>query len=121
MLINLFLLTVLLGIFFYVPFPNDNSFAAFIVVLGFAAGYFVLFLTNAAEQFGTNLRGTAAVSAPNIMRAAVIPMTVAMKAMAPSLGLRGALVLIAGVSLVVALLALRALPETFGRELDFDE
>jgi hypothetical protein len=48
-------------------------------------------------------------------------MTVAMKALAPSLGLRGALVLIAGVSLVVALLALRALPETFGRELDFDE
>jgi len=76
---------------------------------------------NAAEQFGTNLRGTAAVSAPNIMRAMVIPMTILMKTLSPSVGLRGALVMISGVSIVIALLALRALPETFGRDLDFDE
>lgn len=118
---SLLLLAALLGVFFYVPLPNDRVFSLMIVLLGFAAGYFVLFLTNAAEQFGTNLRGTAAVSAPNIMRAMVIPMTIIMKGLAPSLGLRGALVVIAGVSIGIALLALRALPETFGRDLDFDE
>lgn len=118
---SLGLLTVLLAIFFFVPLPNDRVFSLFIVLLGFAAGYFVLFLTNAAEQFGTNLRGTAAVSAPNIMRAMVIPMTLVMKGLAPSIGLRGALVLIAGVCIGIAMLALRALPETFGRDLDFDE
>ena len=63
--INIIGLAVLLGIFFFVPIPSDKAFPACIFLLGFAAGYFVLFLTNAAEQFGTNLRGTAAVSAPN--------------------------------------------------------
>jgi MFS family permease len=119
--INLGLLSVLLLVFFFVPLPTDKSFALVILALGFAAGYFVLFLTNAAEQFGTNLRGTAAVSAPNIMRGMVIPMTIVMKLLSPSIGLRMALVSIAGVSIVIALFALRALPETFGRDLDFDE
>jgi MFS transporter, putative metabolite:H+ symporter len=119
--INLGLLAVLLVVFFFVPVPTDRAFAGLILALGFAAGYFVLFLTNAAEQFGTNLRGTAAVSAPNIMRAMVIPMTILMKVLSPSMGLRMALVAISGVSIVIALLALRALPETFGRDLDFDE
>jgi putative MFS transporter len=118
---SLALLSILLGVFFFVPLPNDRLFAAFILLLGFAAGYFVLFLTNAAEQFGTNLRGTASVSAPNVMRAMVIPMTILMKVLAPSLTLRGALVVIAAGCIVVAALALRALPETFGRDLDFDE
>lgn len=119
--INLGLLSVLLLIFFFVPIPGDKPFSLLIVALGVAAGYFVLFLTNAAEQFGTNLRGTAAISAPNIMRAMVIPMTILMKGLSPSVGLRGALVIISGVSIAIALLALRALPETFGRDLDFDE
>jgi len=119
--INIGLLAVLLLVFFFVPLPGDKLFTLFILALGVAAGYFVLFLTNAADQFGTNLRGTAAVSAPNIMRAMVIPMTILMKTLSPSVGLRGALVMISGVSIVIALLALRALPETFGRDLDFDE
>jgi MFS transporter, putative metabolite:H+ symporter len=119
--LSLALLAAVLGVFFFVPLPNDRVFAAFILLLGFSAGYFVLFLTNAAEQFGTNLRGTASVSAPNIMRAMVIPMTLIMKKLAPSIGLRGALVAIAGVCIAVAALALRALPETFGRDLDYDE
>lgn len=119
--INIGLLAVLLLVFFFVPLPGDKLLTLFILALGVAAGYFVLFLTNAAEQFGTNLRGTAAVSAPNIMRAMVIPMTILMKTLSPSVGLRGALMMISGVSIVIALLALRALPETFGRDLDFDE
>lgn len=114
-------LAALIVAFLTVPIPSDKAFAAGILVLGFAAGYQVLFLTNTAEQFGTNIRGTAAVSAPNIMRAAVIPMTLAMKSMTPSVGLRNALLVIAGVSVALAFVALRALPETFGRDLDFDE
>lgn len=119
--INITLMAVLLAIFFFVPIPGDKAFSAFILALGFSAGYFVLFLTNAAEQFGTNLRGTSAVSAPNIMRAMVIPMTLIMKSLAPRIGLRGALVAISSVCIVTALLALRALPETFGVDLDYDE
>lgn len=116
---SLVLLTALLGVFFFVPLPTDKAYAAMIFSLGFAAGYFVLFLTTTAELFGTNMRGTAAVSAPNVMRATVIPMTLLMKGLGGSIGLRNALVIIAGVCLTTAMLSLRALPETFARDLDY--
>ena len=36
--------------------------------LGFGSGISVLYITMSAEQFGTNLRSTAAVSIPNLVR-----------------------------------------------------
>jgi hypothetical protein len=48
-----------------------NSLAAFYAVIcfvGFASGYWAVFATISAEQFGTNLRGTAATTAPNVVR-----------------------------------------------------
>jgi MFS transporter, putative metabolite:H+ symporter len=95
-----------------------------IVVLflcGVGAGYMVLFLTNAAEQFGTNVRGVATVLAPNVMRASVVVMTFSVHAMESPLGLRTAALVVGAVCVAFALLALRLLPETFGRNLDFDE
>jgi len=88
---------------------------------GVGAGYMVLFLTNCAEQFGTNIRGTATVLAPNVMRASVVPMTLSIHAMQGSLGLPNAALVVGAMCVVIALLALRVLPETFGRDLDFDE
>ena len=42
-------------------------------LLGFAAGYWALFVTNAAEQFGTNIRALASNTIPNFVRGAVLP------------------------------------------------
>jgi hypothetical protein len=39
--------------------------------LGFGTGFWAIFVTMAAEQFGTNLRATAATTAPNMVRGAV--------------------------------------------------
>jgi hypothetical protein len=36
--------------------------------LGFATGFWAIFVTMAAEQFGTNLRATAATTVPNMVR-----------------------------------------------------
>ena len=36
--------------------------------LGFGSGISVLYITMSAEQFGTNLRSTVAVSVPNLVR-----------------------------------------------------
>lgn len=116
---NLVVLFSLLIVFFFVPLPSNKAYGAVIFALGLASGYFVLFLTNAAEQFGTNIRGTAAVVAPNVMRATVIPMTLIMKGLGGSIGLRYACAAIGFTAVIAALLSLRALPETFGRELDY--
>jgi hypothetical protein len=88
---------------------------------GFGAGYMVLFLTNAAEQFGTNVRGSATVLAPNAARLCVIPMTLSLHALQGTVGLRNGALVIGTVCVGLALIALRILPETFGRNLDFDE
>ena len=40
-------------------------------LLGFSTGYWAIFITMGAEQFGTNLRATAATTIPNMVRGAL--------------------------------------------------
>lgn len=89
--------------------------------LGWASGYWAVFITMSAEQFGTNLRATVATTAPNFVRGAIVPVTLAFRALGPSLGMRTAAALLGALSLVVAVFALRQLDETYGRDLDFVE
>ena len=39
--------------------------------LGFSTGFWAIFITMGAEQFGTNLRATAATTIPNMVRGAL--------------------------------------------------
>ena len=43
--------------------------------LGFATGFWALFVSIASEQFGTNIRATVTTTVPNFVRGAVIPIT----------------------------------------------
>ena len=38
------------------------------MVVGFGAGFWAIFVTIAAEQFGTNIRATVATTVPNMVR-----------------------------------------------------
>ncbi|MFN8332760.1 MAG: hypothetical protein U0T81_16355 [Saprospiraceae bacterium] len=61
---------------------RDISFATFKVMsffAGVATGFWALFVTNAAEQFGTNLRSTVTNTVPNFVRGAVVPITFSFK------------------------------------------
>ena len=40
-------------------------------MLGFSTGFWAIFVTMGAEQFGTNLRATAATTVPNMVRGAL--------------------------------------------------
>jgi MFS family permease len=93
----------------------------FCFLLGTTAGYWAVVCTIAAEQFGTNLRATVATSVPNFIRFSLVPMNLAMLSLKPVLGLVGATLVIAIVVMVVALLSLRGLKESFGRDLNFVE
>jgi MFS family permease len=48
--------------------PSLGVTYAVIVLLGFGIGYWAVFVTTAAEHFGTDLRATAATTAPNLVR-----------------------------------------------------
>lgn len=89
--------------------------------LGISTGYWAVFMTVAAEQFGTNLRATAASTAPNFVRGAVIPMTIAIQALKGSLGLVGAVAAVGLAIFAAAFWALRSLRESYAADLDFLE
>lgn len=90
-------------------------------VLGFVTGYWVLFVTIGAEQFGTNLRATAATSLPNIARGYVIPMVIFFQFLTPRMGILKGTLLIAILTLVLASIGLWKIKETYGIDLDYLE
>jgi len=64
--------TILSGIFFFSGFiQNDFTMYVACAALGFSTGFWAIFVTMGAEQFGTNLRATAATTIPNMVRGAL--------------------------------------------------
>lgn len=121
LLLFLVLTCVAIVLFFTVGKTSTFSFYATCTLLGFATGYWAVFVTVASEQFGTNVRATATTTAPNFVRGAVVPLTTAFAALKPSLGVAGSAIAVGAVTMVVAFVALSALGETYGKDLDFVE
>jgi len=64
--------TIISGLFFFSDFNNnDTRMYAICGALGFSTGFWAIFVTMGAEQFGTNLRATAATTIPNMVRGAL--------------------------------------------------
>ncbi len=65
-------LNIICMILFFSAFNNNDDIMYLICgLLGFSTGYWAIFNTMAAEQFGTNLRATAATTIPNMVRGAL--------------------------------------------------
>ena len=94
-------------------------------LLGFAAGYWALFVTNAAEQFGTNIRSLSSNTVPNFVRGAVWPISELFKSMLPEedpiSGILNAAISITFAVFIVAFIASYFTKETFGKDLDYVE
>jgi putative MFS transporter len=68
-LLVFYILCVIFGLLFFSPLNNTDSRMYFIsAMLGFSTGFWAIFVTMGAEQFGTNLRATAATTIPNMVR-----------------------------------------------------
>lgn len=66
-------LTIIGIIFFYSPYNNSNAtMYAICGYMGFASGFWAIFVTMGAEQFGTNIRATAATTIPNMVRGSLV-------------------------------------------------
>lgn len=107
----------------FMLFAQSSLLAYYLVCgfMGFATGYWAMFIQVGAEQFGTNIRATAATSIPNLVRACTIPTTIAFQAFTPAIGLANAGAIVALGTVVLALLALSTLKETFDLDLDYVE
>ena len=113
-------------LFFLVYMHNLNNSAAtyylMCFLLGAGTGYWAIFVTIAAEQFGTNIRSTAANTIPNFVRGSV-NVVVLLFSMLLSLQFNdGWSALIVGVFFIaLALFSLSKLKETFGKDLNYFE
>ncbi len=64
-----YILCIISGILFFSGYNNQDARMYMIcTVLGFSTGFWAIFVTMGAEQFGTNLRATAATTIPNMVR-----------------------------------------------------
>jgi MFS family permease len=97
------------------------AYYAILLIAGIFCGYWTLFMTTTAEQFGTNLRATAATTAPNFVRASIILDTILITSLKPSCGFLVAAEINGVICFALAFLALWKLPETFHQEMDFIE
>jgi MFS transporter, putative metabolite:H+ symporter len=97
---------------------------AFAMALGFGAGISVLYITMSAEQFGTNLRATAAISIPNFVRGFAFPMSLMFKFLRSEYVLNDFITgaIVTGiVVMVISWIAVYYTKETFGKEMNFIE
>ncbi|MCC6758046.1 MAG: MFS transporter [Candidatus Omnitrophica bacterium] len=108
-----------IGIYLFCPSLSLNVFYFVCLGLGIAGGYWAVFVTIAAEQFGTNIRATVATTVPNFVRGAVVPITLSFQALKTSYGIINAGWILAVLCLAVAGLALWGMEETHGKDLDY--
>ena len=116
-------ITVLFMILFYSGWATEASDIYLLCAgLGFGSGFTVVYITMSGEQFGTNLRATAAVSIPNMIRGALPLIILLFHFMRDLTGdyltggaITGALLM------TVAVSSAWVTEETFGKDLDFIE
>lgn len=91
------------------------------LILGLTVGFWALFVTIAAEQFGTNLRGTVATTVPNIARGLFYPMNWLLFAYQERFGYLTVVAVLGVVCFALALVGLWRMVETHGTDLDYRE
>lgn len=117
--IALTMATVVLYLFPPVKTADFFYFTCFMVGVGI--GYWALFVTIAAEQFGTNLRSTVATTVPNFIRGTVVPLTLTFEFLRGKVGIIQGALFIGIATVIIAFIALQVIDETYGSDLNFEE
>jgi putative MFS transporter len=115
------LVTVFIAVYFLYH-TNSQAFYLTCTGLGFGAGISVLYITMSAEQFGTNLRATAAISIPNFVRGFLPLIILLFKGLRSATGdfvtggwITGIIIML------VAVIAAWFTRESFGKDMNFLE
>jgi MFS family permease len=108
-------------VYLYAGIQTATALYTTCVCAGFSVGYWAMFVTIGAEQFGTNLRATAATTIPNMVRGAVIGMTSLFAYLKPSMSIFDAAAVVGIIAFAMAFYSIFTIPETHGKDLDFLE
>ena len=123
----LVLTTATMAAYFFCRGTSSEIFYLVILLMGFSVGYWTIFVTIAAEQFGTNIRATVATTVPNFVRGATVLLTSAFQFLkllsmnGRPLGSIASAAIVGAICMLVAFWAWSGLEETHGKELDYIE
>lgn len=122
----IFLILNVLSVSYYLAadFSSIPSFHFAHFLLGLSVGFWVIFVTIGAEQFGTNLRATVATSVPNFARGMLVPIGEAFKWLkGPAMmgSVLSAAWIVGAVCLALAFLGLIGMRDTFEEDLNYVE
>lgn len=103
---------------------STNIFYFLCLLMGASVGYWVLFVTIAAEQFGTNIRATVTTTAPNFVRGS-LPLIIFIYSFFRDSVFEGDILksgmIVGSILSIISLFALSKLKETFFVDLDYSE
>jgi putative MFS transporter len=122
--VYLYLVFSLMLMLYFLFFMNGISLEKYYLVcflVGFASGYWAIFVSIAAEQFGTNIRSTVTNTVPNFVRGAVLPITMGFTALGNSFGNIYAALIVGIICLLLAAWATFKVKETFAKDLNYFE
>lgn len=119
----LFLILTALGIIWYFNLHQVTPTLFYWVCfsLGVAVGYWAIFITIAAEQFGTNLRATVTTTVTNFVRGMLIPISALYAFFQESFSIYTSGAIVGGICLIIALAAAFTIEETFHKDLNYLE
>ena len=89
--------------------------------MGFATGFWAIFVTMGAEQFGTNLRATAATTIPNMVRGSLPLMLLLFNGLQNYFTYTFSGLLTGIIVMIISVIAAILTEETFHKELNYVE
>lgn len=108
-------------VYLLAPIHTTNLLYVICACLGFCSGYWTLFITVAAELFGSNLRATVATTIPNFVRATVIPLSLLFGVTKSFAGTINGALIVGLITYGLAILSLIFLEETFKKDINYNE
>ncbi|RZJ67086.1 MAG: MFS transporter [Flavobacterium sp.] len=100
---------------------SESHYYFFCIWLGLGTGYWALFVTVAAEQFGTNIRSTATTTVPNMVRGLLPVMLFGFDFFKLHASVVWSAIIVGSIVFVLAIYSTLTIPETHGRDLEFTE
>lgn len=100
---------------------TSRGYMTLVGLLGLFSGYWACLLTTSAEQFGTNIRATAATMVPNLVRATTIPITIGFVSLKEHISIQDTVWVLVAVVFSAAFVGLKVLRETFHTDLEYYE
>lgn len=109
------------GLLLFGGTKSENTYYFFCGWLGLSTGFWAMFVTLAAEQFGTNLRSTAATSIPNMVRGAVPILLIGFDQLKITQSVITSAAIVGAVVFILGIYSVLTISETHNKHMDFIE